>query len=288
MIISDHNVQIAGHLLHRTIFDPSEEYGPPKRACLFSHGQGDFSKRYAEVLHPFTERGIRCIAIDLLGHGMSPGKRGHAGNLELIDTIIQSNLSLTEGLDYGIAGHSMGGLLTLRHLTLALENKLPMPKFCWVNSPLLQPAHGKADWFIKIARFLAKRTPKLTIKTGATPELCQTTMIGAKKNSYPSEPKKQLGHQKISLGWGVELITISEYITQNLPNSNADIPFLLTQGDTDFICPHSIADTFFEQLKLPNKTYHLFKDMRHETFAEPNKDELFSAVSKWLEENSLN
>jgi len=287
MIISEHNVQIEGHLLHRTIFDPAEESGPAKMACLFSHGQGDFSKRYADVLHPFTERGIRCISMDLLGHGMSPGKRGHVGNIALIDQVIQSNLALTEGLDYGIAGHSMGGLLTLRHLTLALENMLPMPQFCWVNSPLLQPAHGKADWFIKMARYLAKRAPKLTIKTGANPALCQTSMVGAKKKSYSNRQKKELGHQKISLGWGVELIAISEYIAQNLPSHDADIPFLLTQGDTDFICPHSNADAFFEQLKLSNKTYHLFKNMRHETFAEPNNQELFTALTDWLEKNQL-
>jgi len=285
MNISEHNVQIEGHLLHRTIFDPSDT--PPKMACLFSHGQGDFSKRYADVLHPFTERGIRCISMDLLGHGMSPGKRGHCGNLELIDHIIQSNLALTEDLDYGIAGHSMGGLLTLRHLTLALEERLPMPKFCWVNSPLLQPAHGRADWFIKMARFLAKRAPKFTIKTGATPELCQSAMVGASKKTPQPEMRKRLGHQKISLSWGIELIAISEYISQNLLNQEVKIPFLLTQGDTDYICPHANAEEFFEQLKLPNKSYCLFENMRHETFAEPNNEELFTAISQWLEKNSL-
>lgn len=285
MIISEHNVQIEGHLLHRTIFDPENQ--EPKMACIFSHGQGDFSKRYADVLHPFTERGIRCISMDLLGHGLSPGKRGHCGNLELIDHVIQSNLELIEGLDYGIAGHSMGGLLTLRHLTLALENKLPMPKFCWVNSPLLQPAHGRTERFIKMARFLAKRAPKFTIKTGATPELCQSTAVGPSTKVTQGELKQRLGHQRISLGWGIELISTSEFISQNLPQSNDNIPFLFTQGDTDYICPHAIAEDFFEQLNLPNKSYHLFENMRHETFAEPNNEELFTTISNWLELHSI-
>ena len=85
MIISEHHVQIEGHLLHRTIFDPSE--GEPSMVGLFSHGQGDFSKRYQDVLHPFTDRGIRCISMDLLGHGLSPGKRGHCGGADFIDEI---------------------------------------------------------------------------------------------------------------------------------------------------------------------------------------------------------
>lgn len=285
MKISEHNIQIEGHLLHRTIFDPSG--GSPTMACLFTHGQGDYSQRYADVLHPFTERGIRCISVDLLGHGLSPGKRGHVGNRELIDRIIQSNLEFIDGLPHGIAGHSMGGLLTLRHLTLALEEKLPMPEFCWVNSPLLRPAHGKATWFVKMARYLAKRAPKLTIKTGATPELCQSRSTSIQPSARINSMKKLLGHQRVSLGWGVELINISNYVFDTLPTIRADIPFLFTQGDTDFICPHSIAEDFLEQLSLTNSSYRLFEDMRHETFAEPTNQALFDMIATWLESQNL-
>ncbi len=283
MKVSEKSVQIDGHTLHQTIFDPIESR--PKMVCIFTHGQGDFSQRYEDVLHPFTEKGIRCISVDLLGHGKSPGKRGHCGDVAFIDQLIQSNLDLTEGLPYGIAGHSMGGLLTLRHLTVALEGKYPKPEFCWINSPLLRPANGKADWFVKVAKFLSKRAPKVTIKTGATPELCQTREAGVKRRG--DKLKGELGHQRVSLGWGVELMNISDYIYQQLPQYQSAIPFLFTQGDADLICPHSVAEDFFNQLKLTNKSYHLYKDMRHETFAEPNNEELFSTIADWLNSNNI-
>ncbi|MGJ8657644.1 MAG: alpha/beta fold hydrolase [Akkermansiaceae bacterium] len=249
--------------------------------CLFTHGQGDYSERYTQVLHPFTERGIRCIAFDLHGHGSSPGKRGHVGKVSFVDAVIDKGIEMAGDLPYGIAGHSMGGLLTLRHLTLALQGNLPLPQFCWVNSVLLSPTQNKANWFVASAKILAKIHPKLIVKTGATPELCQTPIEGSFMEKGPDHP----GHQNISIGWGVELIKTADFVHKNLPLMTSDIPFLYTQGGTDLICPDQIAEKFINSLKLTNKTYKLFPSMRHETFAEPDHQLLFDTIAHWLDEN---
>lgn len=251
--------------------------------CLFTHGQGDHSERYTEVLHPFTQRGIRCIAFDLRGHGRSPGKRGHVGKMSFIDAVIAKGIEMAGNLPYGIAGHSMGGLLTLRHLTLALEGQLPMPQFCWVNSVLLSPTHNKPGWFIRSAKILAKFHPSFIVKTGATSELCQTPNAGNGELTVrdPDHP----GHQCISIGWGVELIKTADFVEKKLPQMISGIPFLYTQGGTDLICPDPLAEKFINSLKLTNKTYKLFPNMRHETFAEPDHQDIFDSVDQWLDEN---
>ena len=287
MIISEIDFHIEGHQLRRTIFDPPNGI-KTRAACLFTHGQGDNSGRYKDVLHPFTEAGIRCISVDLLGHGMSSGRRGNCGNIKFVDQIIQNNLDLIGALPYGIAGHSMGGLLTLRHLSLALEGKLPKPAFCWVNSPLLNPAQNRSALFVKLALTLAKIAPNVSIKTGASAELCRTpddSIIGDSKAL--SLMNSIHGHQKISIGWGAELINISRYIYSVLPEHNSDIPFLFSQGDSDLICPHSIAEGFYAQLNFSNKRLEIFTNMRHETFAEPNKEELFKALREWISQLDL-
>ncbi len=262
--------------------DPSEEI-ETRGVCLFTHGQGDHSARYTEVLHPFTERGIRCIAFDLHGHGQSPGKRGHVGKVSFIDAVIEKGIEMAGDLPYGIAGHSMGGLLTLRHLTLALQGNIPLPKFCWVNSVLLSPTHNKPGWFIKSAKILAKIHPSFMVKTGATPELCQTP--NPDDGTLPERGPDHPGHQNISVGWGVELIKTADYVEKNLPLMTSGIPFLYTQGGTDLICPDQLAEKFINSLKLTNKTYKLFPNMRHETFAEPDHHLIFDTLDQWLDEN---
>lgn len=280
MIVTKQVININGHHLSCTIMDPAEGI-QPSAVCLFSHGQGDYSSRYTQVLHPFTHRGIRCIAFDLLGHGESPGTRGHVEKLTLIDAIILKGIEMAGDLPYGIAGHSMGGLLTLRHLALALQDKLPLPAFCWVNSVLLSPTHNKPDWFIFAAKLLAKIHPGFIIKTGATSELCQTPSAS---NTMVRDPD-HLGHQNISIGWGLELIKASDFVAKNLPPIDSDIPFLFTQGGSDLICPDHLAEKFMADLKLTNKTYKLFPDMRHETFLEPDNILLFNSLDCWLDAN---
>ncbi len=278
MVVTNQMIQVAGHALHCTIMDPASGE-IPRAVCLFFHGQGDYSSRYITVLQPFTRRSIRCIAFDLTGHGHSPGKRGHISNVSLIDAVIREGIAMAGDLPHGIAGHSMGGLLALRHLTLVLQENLPTPRFCWVNSALLSPAYNKPNWYVAIAQFLAQFFPSLMVKTGATPDLCRTPVEGKQVVRDP----QHLGHQCISIGWGSELIKIANFIRKNLPPMSSDIPFLYTQGESDLICPAHLADAFFSNLKLTNKTYQQFPNMRHETFLEPNNALLFNALDEWLD-----
>lgn len=246
--------------------------------CLFTHGQGDYAERYAEVLHPFTERGIRCILTDLPGHGRSLGKRGHL-RLKDVDAIISYNLELAGDLPVGIAGHSMGGLLTLRHLALSLRGELPLPSFCWVNGPLLHPANGHPEWFVQIAHKIAKLLPTKTIGTKVTTEQCSR----GDANDDRAPKLSELGHHRVSLSWGSRLIEAAELVQTTLPSATFHNPFLLTQGLDDQICPPEFAHKLFQQLQWPKKEYIGLDAMRHETFAEPHRQILFDKLADWID-----
>lgn len=284
MKITRKDILVDGHLLNCTVMDPIsiDDSVSPAGVCLFTHGQGDYTERYTEVLHPFTERQIRCIAFDLPGHGDSPGRRGHVGNLSLIDAVIAKGLEMAGDLPYGIAGHSMGGLLTLRHLTLALQGHLPKPDYCWVNAALLSPAENMSDAFVKCAKLLSKIYPWLMVKTGTSPDLCRTESPDTPHVRKPGVKKST--HQRISVKWGVEVIKASEFVRDNLLKMESNIPLLYTQGGTDFICPDHLASSFFSKLNFTDKTYKLFPEMRHETFAEPQREDLFSKIGTWLDQ----
>ena len=277
------HITVDGTELHRMILLPDEGV-ECTAACIFSHGQGDYGERYIDVLHPFTDRGIKCIVTDHQGHGRSTGKRGHIVSTHFIDKVIASNIEAAGDLPIGIAGHSMGGLLTLRHLALSLEGKLPMPTFCWVNAPLLYPGNGRPDWFIRMANVLASITPSTTIHTGVTTEMCR--LDEASSGRLPKDPLS-LGHRRVSIGWGSELIRIANYTQAILFHNNYDQPFLFTQGGADTVCPESKAKAFFIKLDWPIKQYQSFPEMLHETFAEPARHELFDLISRWIDTHGL-
>ncbi|MGJ8674135.1 alpha/beta fold hydrolase [Rubritalea sp.] len=282
MITESSHIQIGKETLHRIVMHPDKDV-EAHSACIFTHGQGDYAERYKSVLHPFTDRGIRCIVTDLQGHGRSSGKRGHIASSHFIDSVIESNLKATSGLPTGIAGHSMGGLLTLRHLALSVNNSLPLPEFCWVNAPLLHPRGNRPDWYVRMVTLLASIAPSTTIHTGVTPEMCRLE-DGAR---LPKDPMS-LGHQRVSIGWGSNLLRIEQFTHKTLKQKSFPNPFLFTQGGADAVCPSNEAENFYEELNFPNKQFHLFPDMRHETFTEASREELFQVIGAWLDLNALN
>lgn len=53
---------------------------PTGVVCLV-HGLGEHGGRYAHVARRFNASGYAVVAVDLRGHGMSEGRRGHTPGL---------------------------------------------------------------------------------------------------------------------------------------------------------------------------------------------------------------
>jgi lysophospholipase len=280
MRVNAKRVKIQGHLLHRVTLNPEDSVSV-KGCAIFYHGQGDYADRYADVLAPFTENGIRCVITDLLGHGYSPGRRGHCGDEALLDAVIHNTLQSFEGLPYGVMGHSMGGLLAARHLVLSGQGKLPPSSWAWLNAPLIRPSNNRSRVFLKIVKLAAFLFPELTITTGVTSEMCRV-----KVDSEGGVPQKRvrhpLWHQRISLGWGAVLLNSEELIQKEVFKMDCDCPILVTQGGDDLICPAEITQKFFESLPQTDKKYVEFEDGLHELFSEDGNERLSSVLREWL------
>ncbi|MGJ8677495.1 MAG: alpha/beta fold hydrolase [Akkermansiaceae bacterium] len=274
-------VNIEGELLHRLELLP-EKNTEIKGLVLCYHGQGDYAQRYLDIMHPFTRRGYICVITELPGHGSSPGKRGHCGTEAFLDAVIQNTLETyprSQGYPYGIMGHSMGGLLAIRHLILAGLGELPVPKFAWISSPLLKPSRGRGEQFLSWVRIGAKIFPSFTISTKVNPDLCRVKA----DDEVPVMPAKhQLWHSRISIGWGTELIKFEKLIEASL-KCLPDVPILLTQGAEDTVCPPEYARDFFSQITSDKKQYCELAGMLHEPFKGVGSEELFSQLEIWLD-----
>ncbi|MBT8037740.1 MAG: lysophospholipase [Verrucomicrobiae bacterium] len=285
MITESQRVRIEGHRLHRLVMHP-EETVPVKAVAMFYHGQGDYAERYIEVLGPFTDRGIRCVVTDLPGHGLSPGRRGHCGDTELLDAVIHDTLSsmaVMEGMPYGIMGHSMGGLLAARHLVQSGMGEWPIPNFVWLSSPLVRPGHRRSPVYLMLIRWLARIFPSLTVSTGVTAQMCQVESVTEKKSPPEVEPKHQLWHDRVSMGWGTALLDFEKLVGHSLGQIPQDVPLLYTQGAEDPICLPELARGVFERLPSNDKQYHELEDVLHEPFRGDGSERLFMVLNDWLD-----
>lgn len=273
-------VAVGGHDLHRVVMSPDD--GMPLRAVMICyHGQGDYAERYGDVLGLFTQYGILCVVTELLGHGHSPGKRGHCGDGELLDAVIENTLTeyvAPENLPYGVMGHSMGGLLATRHVVLAGMGKFPSLSFAWLSSPLVNPANGRAAWFVKMVQTLSYIMPSVTISTKVKSADCRVKS----EKVVTSVAKNELWHSRVSLGWGALLIGFAGFIEKNISSVSDELPILITQGSEDTVCPAEQTRKLVAALPSEGKHYVELEGMLHEPFKGEGSELLFIKLEAWL------
>src|SRR5687768_9822782 len=95
---------------------------PRARAAIaVVHGIGEHSGRYEAVADRLSAYGFSTFAMDLRGHGLSEGRRGHVTRFEVfLQDVDRFRRELHGLVDVGtplfLLGHSMGGLISLRYL----------------------------------------------------------------------------------------------------------------------------------------------------------------------------
>lgn len=279
MSMVSRRVQVRGHLLHQVDL-PSPEGVPTRAALIFFHGQGDHAERYEEILLPLRSRGIRCLGTDLLGHGRSPGVRGDTGSESLFDTVVMQMLSQLDTSYYGVMGHSMGGLLALRHLILAGQGRVPKPSFAWLSSPLLSPSYGRGRAELWLADWMASLWPTFTLSTGVRPEMCR---IKNDDDALVEEPKHRLWHSRVSLRWANFLLKSESFLAENAHLIPKQIRMLITQGEEDPVCRPEQLQPVLERLPVEDLTYQEFPGLLHEPFSGEGSERLFEFVDDWLD-----
>jgi len=273
MITSHQTFRILQYHAHATTFTPE---APPKAVAVLIHGQGDFSSRYDEVAHIFTQNGVAIIGIDLPGHGHTSGPRGDIPNIETATAFIahayQTISDQFPGLPIGLLAHSMGGQLALRELLFSDRRY----QFCWLNAPLINPRHNKHPLELWTLQRLISLCPTLNVSTGVKRKLCR-------RPASPTQKINPLFHKRISLRWGQELIDSAEQVRTQAPLHRLETPVLITQGDLDTVTPAAFAQGLISSVDWPHLEFALLPDALHEPFRDISQESCLSIIQHWLQ-----
>lgn len=95
----------------------------PRAQVLLVHGLGEHAGRYAALAQKLNSWGYAVRAYDQQGHGLSTGARGgitHDDALlgDLADVMAQTREHMPAGLPLILLGHSLGGLVAARFVSL--------------------------------------------------------------------------------------------------------------------------------------------------------------------------
>lgn len=224
-------------------------------ACLV-HGLGEHSGRYQDVTGVLSGAGIAMYSLDLRGHGLSDGRRGHAAPrskiLADVDILIRQARDAHPGLPVWLYGHSLGGNIVLSH---RLFGKEPVAGTV-ATSPWLILANPLLPAKVVMMRLIGKIAPALTIKNGLDPNGLSTMLPVV--IDYRNDP---LVHPYVSMQTGLDAMDMAKIILERAGEDHG--PLLLLHGGADPICSVKGSRQFAEKAG-PLCTLRVWPGMRHE------------------------
>lgn len=257
--------------IHAVSYKPSAE---PDAAICLVHGLGEHSGRYDHVAKYFVNKNIAFNSMDLRGHGLSGGKRGHCSDYEFfmddIELLISNTKKQFPNCPMILYGHSLGGNLVLNY-SLFRENNFQL---LIATSPWLKLSFDPPKLKVKLAQLIGKIYPALTQKTNLNPlHLSQNKQVG---EEYKIDP---LVHDYISVSTYLSILNAGNKVLEN--DSGLSTACLIMHGEDDYITSAKASKEFV--LKNKQKTeLKLWQGCYHELHNEKDQSLILDYLFGWI------
>jgi len=251
--------------------------GAPQAVVCLVHGGCEHSGRYDYVANALAGADYLVGAIDLRGHGRSPGRRVFIRRFDEYLTDVRSLLSQAAkeapGKPVFLLGHSLGGLIAALY---AIAER-PAIAGLVLSGPFLEFGQGISKPAIKLARIMGWLLPALTIT-----KALDTTAVSRDPDVVSAYAKDPLVHHGgIPVGTGVEVM--KAIATKNTRMAEIRVPLLVFHGTADLLAAVDGSKQLYRRASSADKTLRLCEGLFHEVFNEPERDTLLDELVKWLD-----
>lgn len=243
---------------------------PAQAACgvvLLTHGYGEHSGRYSDVIAGWTARGLGVAAYDLRGHGHSAGPRGHISSFQdyLDDaTDVLDELSRRDdwpkSASLVLFGHSLGGLISTE-FALAAQSRfcglaMTSPFFgLKLEVPVVKKVLGRA-----MSRVLPRFAQPAGLKGS---DLTHDAEIAAR---YDTDP---LGVRHVTARWFAETERAQSDVLARAPELG--LPLLCLAAGDDRVASSAVTERVIGLAGSRDKEFRLLPGLYHEVLNEPSR-----------------
>jgi alpha-beta hydrolase superfamily lysophospholipase len=252
--------------------------GQPQRGTvLLVHGLGEHVGRYDALARRLNGWGFAVRGYDQYGHGESSGPRGGlTADRRLLDDLADMVDALRARMPAGqplvLLGHSMGGLVAARFVSLGLR---PVDALV-LSSPALDPGLGPVQKLLLAT--LPRFAPNLRVGNGLDAQyLSHDSAVPA---AYLADP---LCHDRISA-------RLARFIADGGPATVATaaqwrVPTLLIWAGSDRLVNPEGSRAFAAAAPAAMVQSRCFEPLYHELFNERNDlaAPVFEALRQWLD-----
>ena len=242
---------------------------------LLVHGLGEHAGRYDHVARRLNDWGFAVRGYDQHGHGESGGARGGLPTDtrlldDLADIVESTRVRMPRKTPLILFGHSLGGLVAARFVSLALR---PVDALI-LSSPALDP--GLTALQKILVAVLPKIAPNLRIGNGLDPSfLSHDPGVVA---AYLADGNV---HDRISA-------RLARFIADAGPTTVAlaskwQVPTLLLYAGADKLVNPAGSQAFAAAAPKQVVSAHCFETLYHEIFNELDAEPVFAELKTWLD-----
>ncbi len=245
------------------------------RTLLIAHGASEHGDRYQHVAEFFVRRGWNVVIGDHRGHGRSSGVRTHvkvfrqyAQDLELIRSHFQLAPEST-----AVLGHSMGGLIAIRHAQLFPERAAAFV----LTSPLLRVKVSIPRRTLALGRMLSILAPRVRFRSRVDPRLTTRCPIALERRLNDA-----LIYRTVTARWFFAMQAGVQAAWKSAPAVQA--PILILQAGADEIVDPQAPELWLKRVGSRDSAFRSFPDHLHELLNEPDWPATAGQIAGWLED----
>lgn len=254
---------------------PLESGAKLRGIVILVHGLGEHVGRYVHVAQQLNRWGFAVRGYDQYGHGQSAGPRGSLPTDtrlldDLADIVDSTRARVPKDTPLIVLGHSMGGLVAARFVSLALR---PVDGLV-LSSPALDP--GLTALQKLLLAVLPKIAPRLRVGNGVKPQyLSHDPAVVA---AYRADPQV---HDRISGTLGRFIATAGLAVFALAPHWT--VPTLLLYAGDDRLLNPEGSRRLAAAVPAGVVKAICFKSLYHEIFNELDAQPVFAALKQWLD-----
>jgi alpha-beta hydrolase superfamily lysophospholipase len=247
----------------------------PSASVLCVHGLGEHSGRYQGLADTLAPLGLDLYAIDMRGHGLTQGKRGHVSHFELLlqdlDRLRRKADGRAASRGFFLVGHSLGGLVVGRYAEAFAPDGLRGIAFV---APFVDVALEVPAWKQSLGAAADRIAPGMTMDNGLDVETL--FRLESDRSAYRDDP---LVHRRISARlWG-EMQRAAAGLVEEA--ARLRVPVLLQLAGEDMVVSNAASREFAARLPAEIEVRE-YDEAFHALFHDPRSPGILGDLGDWM------